>query len=162
MTEKGRKPGRWRRILGYALAIFGALSILDFFSPIPIPTTGAVAVVSGAIAIAAGFYFLYLSQVDWVSLLKRSVSRRERERAAQEAGIDPLVPVEILRIASEKAGLLTVSVAAMELNMPLSVVEAGLRECVRRGAAHEDFDEVRSTVVYRFPEFLPPGSPEAK
>jgi hypothetical protein len=158
MAAKDKKKGRWRRILGYALAVFGGLSILDWFSPIPIPTTGPAAIISGAVAMAVGFYFIYLSDVDWVSLLKRSVSRKEdREKAAQEARIDPMIPVEILRIAREKGGLLTISVAAMELNMPLDVVEAGLRECVRRGAARGDFDETRDTVVYRFPEFLPPA-----
>jgi hypothetical protein len=157
MAEKNRKKGRWRRILGYALAVFGGLSILDWFSPIPIPTTGPAAIVSGAVAMAVGFYFIYLSEVDWVSLLKRAVSRKDRVQEEREAAIDPLIPVEILRIAREKGGTLTVSTAAMELNMPLNVVEAGLRECIRRGAAREEFDEARSTVVYRFPEFLPPA-----
>jgi len=158
MVENNKKKRRWRRILGYALAIFGGLSILDWFSPIPIPTTGPAAIISGAVAMAVGFYFLYLGDVDWAGLLKRSVSRKEeREKADLEARLDPLVPVEILRIAREKGGLLTISMAAMELNMPLDVVEAGLRECVRRGTAHEDFDEGKSAVVYRFPEFLPPA-----
>jgi len=157
MAEDGKTKKRWKRILSYVLIGFGILSILDLFSPIPIPTTGIVAVVSGAIAITAGFYLLYLSDMDWVGFLKRTVSRKEeREKADLDAGLDPMVPVEILRIARGKGGLLTVSTAAMELNMPLGIVEAGLRECVRRGAAQEDFDEAHSTVVYRFPEFLPP------
>lgn len=157
MAEKNRKKGRWRRILGWVLVCFGGLSILDMFSPVPVPTVGITAVVSGLIALTAGFYFLYLSEMDWMSLLKRSVSNKEREQAARDARIDPLIPVEILRVAREKGGLITVSMAAMELDKPLDVVEAGLRECVRRGAARQDFDAARDTVVYRFPEFLPPA-----
>jgi hypothetical protein len=152
---KEKKKGRGRRVFGYVLAGLGILSIVDFFSPIPIPTTGVTAIISGALLIGAGLYVIYLRDVDWQGLLKRAISRKAQEQVANRPPLDPLVPVAILKLAREKGGLLTVSTISMALDLPLDTAEAGIEECIRRGVATAEYDEARSTVMYRFPEFLP-------
>ena len=151
MAERKR-----RRVLGYILTGLGVASIVDFFSPIPIPTVGITSFVSGGILIAAGLYFLYLRDMDWKSLIGGARTARRLQRRPP---LDPLVPVGILKLAREKAGILTVATVAMALSLPLDTAEQGLEECVSRGVASPDFDETKSAVVYRFPEFLPPPPP---
>ena len=46
-APRSGKPIRVSRIFGYGLLIFGILSIIDFFSPIPIPSAGGSAILSG-------------------------------------------------------------------------------------------------------------------
>jgi len=157
MAKTERKKGRVGRVVGYVLAGFGILSIVDFFSPIPVPTVGLSAFISGGILVAAGLYFIYLRDVDWKSFLRRVISRKEPERVEKPAApVDPHVPVEILKLARERGGVLTVTTVAMELDVPLPVAEAGLEECVQRGVATPEYDDARRAVTYRFPEFLPP------
>ena len=151
-----RNKGRRGKVLGYVLTGLGALSILDFFSPVPIPTTGVTAFVTGGLLIAGGLYVLYLRDLDWKGLLRRTVSRQPVADAAKLPPLDPLVPVAILRLAQAKGGVLTVSAVAMALSVPMDVAERGLDECAQRGAATAEYDEAKSTVTYRFPEFLPP------
>jgi hypothetical protein len=81
---------------------------------------------------------------------------RERRRPASVTGIDPLLPVRILKLAKEHNGILSVADVAMGLEVPLDHAEAGIAECVRAGNAFADYDIARAHAVYRFPEFLPP------
>jgi hypothetical protein len=84
---------------------------------------------------------------------------RVRRRSAAATGIDPLLPVRILKLARDKGGILSVADVAMGLEVPLDHAEAGLAECVRAGNALPDYDIARAHAVYRFPEFLPPEPP---
>ena len=147
---------RWKRIIGYILVGFGVLSVLDFFSPIPIPTTFLGAFFTGGIAIVAGAWML--TGGGWLVYLKRWAATRDRGSARKPDAVkfDPLLPVEILRLARERGGLLTVSNVSIELNVPLDQAGAALEECVRRGNAFPDYDIDRQHAVYRFPEFMPP------
>jgi hypothetical protein len=155
-VASGTPIPRWKRIAGYGLVGFGVLSIIDFFSPIPIPTTFLGAFFTGGIAIAAGAWLL--TGGGWLVYLKRWAATRDRGPARQQDAVrfDPLLPVEILRLARERGGLLTVSNVSIELNVPLDQAGAALEECVRRGNAFPDYDIDRQHAVYRFPEFMPP------
>ncbi len=150
----GKPARRWKRALGYGLVAFGVLSIIDFFSPIPIPTTGMSAILSGTLFIIGGAYFL--SGGGWLAYLRRWAATRDKSPSRTKPQLaDPLLPVEILRLASNRRGELTVSTVAMELNVPLDQAAAGLDECVRRGNALVDYDMDRLHATYRFPEFTP-------
>jgi len=146
---------RWKKILGYFLLGFGILSVIDFFSPIPIPTTFFGAFFTGAIAIAAGSWLL--TGGGWLAYLKRWAATRApgSTRQGERVAFDPLLPVEILRLAREHEGILSVSNVAIGLNVPLDQAAAALEECVRQGNAFPDYDIDRQHAVYRFPEFTP-------
>lgn len=146
---------RWKRILGYILLGFGILSIIDFFSPIPIPTTFLGAFFTGVIAIGAGAWLL--TGGGWMAYVKRWAATRTPGSTRQQPAVrfDPLLPVEIIRLAQKHDGLLSVSLVATELNVPLEQASAALEECVRQGNALPDYDIDRPHAVYRFPEFTP-------
>lgn len=147
---------RWKRVVGYVFVGFGVLSIVDFFSPIPIPTTFFGAFFTGIIAIAAGAWLL--TGGGWMAYLRRWAAARgarSGRKPEEAASFDPLLPVEILRLARERGGLLTVSEVAISLNVPLAQAGAALEECVRRGNAFPDYDIDRQHAIYRFPEFTP-------
>ena len=82
--------------------------------------------------------------------------KRGKRRSPMATGIDPLLPVRILKLARDKGGILSVADVAMGLEVSLDHAEAGLAECVRAGNALPDYDIARAHPVYRFPEFLPP------
>ena len=151
----GTSIPRWKRILGYILLGFGILSVIDFFSPIPIPTTFLGAFVTGGIAIAAGAWLL--TGGGWLAYLRRWASTRSAGSSRQPGRVlfNPLLPVEILRLARENDGILTVSKVAIALNVPLDQAAAALEECVRKGNAMPDYDIDGQTALYRFPEFIP-------
>ena len=155
VVASGTKIPVWKRILGYLLLSFGILSVIDFFSPIPIPTTFLGAFVTGGIAIAAGAWLL--TGGGWLAYLKRWAATREAGSARQSHRLpfNPLLPVEILRLARENDGILTVSKVAIALNVPLDQAAAALEECVRKGNAMPDYDIDGQTALYRFPEFIP-------
>ena len=155
LVASGKPIPRWKRILGYSLLGFGILSVIDFFSPIPIPTTFLGAFITGGIAIGAGAWLL--TGGGWLAYFKRWAAARSPGSSRQQQGVrfDPLLPVEILRLAPKHDGLLTVSVVATELNVPLDQASAALEECVRLGDAFPDYDIDRQHAVYRFPEFTP-------
>jgi len=85
-----------------------------------------------------------------------AVKGRGRRKGAAVTGIDPLLPVRILKLARDKGGILSVADVAIGLEVPLDHAEAGLAECVRAGNALPDYDIARAHPIYRFPEFLPP------
>lgn len=152
------------RIVGWSLVGLGGLSILVGASPL-FPIYLEAFLIGGAL-FAAGAWVL--AGKDLRDTIRRGIrasrqlrqsSRRPGERAAGgTALLDPLLPVQILKLAREHAGLLTVAVVAMELNVPLDQAQAGLDECVRAGNALPDFDFTRGHALYRFPEFTDGGS----
>jgi hypothetical protein len=154
---KPRKKINWAKGFGYGFLIFGGLSILDFFSPIPIPTTFGVAFASGLFFIALGSVLLLKDKLPWGKLASRAVKSLSEPPAPEQkipAMIDPMLPVKILKLAKERKGILTASMVAMELEIPLDQVEAGLNECIRYGHAMADFDMTKEITIYRFHEHL--------
>jgi hypothetical protein len=152
------------RFVGWSLIGLGGLSILVGASPL-FPVYLEAFVVGGAF-FAAGAWVL--AGKDLRDTIRRGLraarqlrksSRRLGERAAGDTVADPLLPVRILKLAREHAGILTVAVVAMELDVPLDRAQAGLDECVRAGNALPDFDFARGHALYRFPEFTDPEPP---
>jgi hypothetical protein len=150
-------------IVGYSLVGVGAalviMGALPFFQGIHWE-----GVFLGLGSFAAGAWVLAGPEVR-ASLRRLQEARREGRRVpprsprgGMPAGfrIDPLLPVRILKLAREHAGILTVAQIAMELNVPLDVAQAGVEECVRAGNAVPDYDIPRGHALYRFPEFLAP------
>lgn len=158
MAQEG---GKGRKLLGWILVGLGALSVVDFFSPIPIPTVGAAALISGGILLIAGLGVLKLGDLNWRGLIGLRSAQGQTSQPRRRTRVDPLVPVAILKLARERGGLLSVSTVVIALSLPLDVAEGGLQECVERGVATPDYDEAHATLVYRFPEFLPPA-PESE
>jgi hypothetical protein len=157
-NKKNKKPVRVGRIAGYALLIIGCVSVIDFFSPIPIPTIGASALITGFLLITAGVFAL-IPDKKALALKFRGLFVSHSRPAPPP--IDPLIPVRILKLARDHQGVLTVSTVAVGLNIPLETAETGLDVCVHSGQAAADFDMTREVKVYRFPEFLPPPVEEA-
>lgn len=150
-SEERRGMSKWRRVLGYAAIVCGGISVFVFASPIfPIGIEGFFV---GAAFFAAGIWALAGKELSSLTRKAAGIRWRARKPAVR---IDPLLPVSILRLARERGGILTVSEAAIGLNVPLDQAEAGLRACVRSGAAVEDFDIPRGYSLFSFPEFLPP------
>jgi len=161
------------RILGWALVGLGGVSI--FVGASPLFPVGIEAFVLGAACFAAGAWVL--AGRDLRETIRRGLkaarqSRRELRGPGRRGGAerhpggsrsgelrDPLLPVRILKLAREHAGILTVAQVAISLEVPLDQAHAGLEECVRAGNALPDFDLHRGHAVYRFPEFAEPDRP---
>jgi hypothetical protein len=146
-------------IVGYTLLGLSVASIFVGLSPLfPVQVeaylVGGVLFVAGAWVLAGpelrGAFRKALAATRGMRGKKR-VNSMESGRVV----IDPLLPVRILKLAKDHDGVLTVAMAAMELNVPLTHAQAGLEECVRAGNAVPDYDIPRGHAVYRFPEFLP-------
>jgi len=150
--KKNKSPVPISRVIGIGLIVLGGLSIINFFSPVPIPTVGVSALVSGLLFLAAGGIVLIPDKKGVLTRLR--VLSKVRSRPAEE--VDPMLPVRILKLAREHRGVLTVSTVAVGLSIPLDRAQAGLDECVRTGQATADFDMVREIRYYSLPEFLPP------
>jgi hypothetical protein len=156
---------RSQRILGYGALALGLASIAIGTSPL-FPVY-AEAFVIGVAFFAAGAWILAGKELRdaarraWrLTRESKGASRRSPFRpGGPGAGIDPLLPVRILKLAREHGGILTVAQVAMELNVPLDQAQAGLAECVRAGNAVPDYDIPRSHALYRFPEFIEPDAP---
>ncbi len=141
--DNGVKDGR--RVLGYGAIAFGTVSTIVFLSPIfPI---GIEAFFVGAIFFGVAYWALAKPSLS--GIIRRFVPRA----VEPPIDIDPLLPVQILRLAREHDGNLTVSEVAIELNVPIAVAEAGLRACVRSGNASEEYDLARGYAEFKFPEF---------
>ena len=145
-----------RRIAGWFLIGLGLANIANFMAPKPIPTVGAGAFIAGGLLIVAGLAVNGLGPAlaERIRLLLRSETA---PRKAVPRPIDPLLPVRILKLAEKRSGRLTVSVAAMSLEIGLDQAQAGLEELERRGAASSEIDEETGLMAWRFPEFLPPS-----
>lgn len=150
---------RIRRIAGTACIAFGALNIVNFMAPIPVPTVGLGAFIVGAAFIGFGLY-LRLSRGGSGSDQGTRIGGRSNStigsRADGERGMtDPLLSVRALRLASESKGVLTVSQTAMKLNVTLDQATAALDECALKGAAYICVDDSTGITSYCFPEFMP-------
>ncbi len=156
MGESGNKEGLTvSKVLGWGLIGLGALSVLDMGAPVPVPTVGPVAIVTGLIFAATGGFILLKSSGRLAALFKDSA----KTLLEPTVKIDPMLPVRILKLARQKGGILTVSMVAIELDLPLNVAEAGLDECARMGQASADFDMQKEIKYYKFHEQLPQTSP---
>jgi hypothetical protein len=149
---KEKRPVRVSRIFGYGFIFYGILSIIDFYSAIPITLKGEPGILFGFFCIAVGAILLVPNKLAWFKKILGRLARPSRLRAP----VDPLIPVQILKLAREHRGLLTQSEVAVDLTLSLSEAEAGLDECVREGVAVADFDMEREIKYYRFHEFVPP------
>lgn len=145
-----------RRLVGWGLIGLGLANIVNFMAPRPIPTVGAGAIVSGVILVMAGLGVSGLGTAigERLRLLLRSEAA---PRKAAPRPVDPMLPVRLLKLAERRGGRLTVSVAAMSLEIGLDQAQAALEELERRGAASSEIDESTGLLTWRFPEFLPPG-----
>jgi len=150
-----------RNVAGYAVIGLGGAALLVGMSPL-FPVFVEAFLVGGAL-IAAGLWILAGKELRELFLhaarqrLSRGAAGRAKGTRRNTPDIDPLLPVRILRLAKQRAGSLTVSEAAIELDVPLDHAEAGLEACVRTGSALPDYDVARGHLVYRFPEFTDPG-----
>jgi len=142
-----------RRIAGIACIAFGALNILNFMAPMPVPTVGLGAFIVGVAFIGLGLY-LRLSGGDSGSADGARIGRTPGSSLAA-GGDDPLLSVRALRLASESKGVLTVSQTAMKLNVSLDEATAALDECALKGAAYISVDDSTGISSYCFPEFMP-------
>jgi len=148
-----------RKIVGIGCVAFGALNILNFWAPVPVPTVGPSAFIVGALFIGFGV-FLQIprgdsGRIEWgrlANLLR--VEGRPNGRASIGAA-DPLLAVRALRLAAESKGVLTVSQTAMRLDVSLDAAQAALDECAMKGAAYIEVDGETGIPGYYFPEFLP-------
>jgi hypothetical protein len=147
-----------RRFFANVLIALGALNILNFWSPRPIPTVGLSAFIVGGTLLVAGFLLRAgrdeTGRIQWgrlKSLLKANSAAKGKPGAASSR--DPMLAVRALRLASERGGKLTVAQTAMELNVPIDSAEAALDECAAKGSAFIDVDAETGIAAYRFPEF---------
>jgi hypothetical protein len=146
---------KFRRFFGRLFFILGAISVFVCFSPLfPI---GVEALLVGGLFFAIGGWVMAEPRIrDFFQRTARAIGNLR-------ADIDPLLPVQILKLAKIRKGILTVSEVAIGLNLPLDLAEEGLKACVRAGNAQEDYEMSRGYSFYRFPEFLPAegyGPPE--
>lgn len=150
---------RIRRIAGMACIAFGALNIVNFMAPIPVPTVGPGAFIVGFAFIGFGLY-LRLSQGGSGSGQGTRIGGTPKSTIGATVDgargtTDPLLSVRALRLASESKGILTVSQTAMRLNVPLDEATAALDECALKGAAYIIVDDSTGVASYCFPEFMP-------
>jgi hypothetical protein len=142
------------RVFGYGFFIYGILSIVDFYSTIPITVKGVPGILIGLLCVAFGAILLTRNKLARFKKLLERLRRNSRPTVE----IDPLLPVQILKLARERRGILTQAEVAVELTLSLAEAEAGLAECVRSGQAAADFDMEREIKYYRFQEFVPPSA----
>jgi hypothetical protein len=151
-----------QRVIGWGLVAAGGISL--FVGVSPLFEIRGEAYLLGTALFATGAWVLAGRELrDTIRRALRSWKddRRSSRHVAQRgpgavALMDRLLPVRILKLARENAGVLTVALVAMELNVPLDQAQAGLDECVRAGNAFPDYDIARGHALYRFPEFAGP------
>jgi hypothetical protein len=140
----------FKKILGIVLVVLGVITI-------SLPFTREFMVISlFLIAFGAANILREVGGRDRLRNLLRSMRRPDLPPTrASSPRIDPLLPVRVLKLAESHAGILTVSVVAMALNVGLDECQVALDELVRKGAANVDVDFSNGVATYRFPEFLP-------
>lgn len=151
-----------RHFFGNLLIALGILNIANFWSPRPIPTVGLSAFIVGGLLIGAGFLLRAkrdeAGRIQWGRLKSLLAAQSSpKPRSTESRSRDPMLAVRTLRLASEKAGRLTVAQAAIELNVPIDSAEAALDECASKGGAFIEVDEKTGIATYRFPEFEAPA-----
>jgi len=151
---------RSRKIVGYLLVGLAAVCVFVGVSPLFVIRFEAYA--AGLILFIAGAVVLIGSDLGDTFRRGFRATRDARRRSAgggssPSVAIDPLLPVQILKLARTRQGVLTVADVAMELNVPLDQAQEGMNQCVKAGNALPDYDISRGHPLYRFPEFLPPS-----
>jgi len=142
----GKKP------VGVALLLVGFLAVLN-------TRFGGEFLVLGIVGIAVGSSIL-LRGASLKERLRRMVSTMSNESARglrrrdETFGIDPLLPVRVLKLAESRGGRLSVSAVAMALDVALDDAQAALDELQRKGAASAEVDLATGIATYTFPEFL--------
>jgi hypothetical protein len=150
-----------RAIAGTGCIVIGVLSILNFWAPVPVPTVGASAFISGGLFILLGLFLRMprdgSGRIEWGRLagLLRASGGGKEAKASPPRIADPLLTVKVLRLASESQGRLSVSQVAIRLNVPLDAAQAALDECALKGVAYIDVNDDTGISSYCFPEFLP-------
>ena len=140
-----------RRLAGSALIVFGALNILNFYSPRPIPTVGPQAFVIGGLFVVLGI--LVRNGFNLPSFFGSRKQSEYDSLSGKPRRPDPLLAVRTLRLAAESKGTLTVAQTAIELNVSLDEAENALEECVRKGSAFKNVSDPSGIARYDFPEF---------
>ena len=140
-----------RRVLGYVSLALGGISVAVGLIPW-FPVFGQAFVVGGAF-FAVGTWALAGPEIA-KTFRRMKLAAPAEDGWKPAAAIDPLLPVRILKLARERAGILTVSEVAIGLNIPIDQAEEGLRNCVRSGNAIASFEVDLGFSQYRFPEFL--------
>ncbi len=145
-----------RKIAGIGCIAFGAMNILNFWAPVPIPTVGFSAFIVGAVFIGLGLFIQMprgaSGRIEWDRLAGLF---RLGGTSGGTPTVDPLLSVRALRLAAESKGELTVSQTAMKLNVPIDDAQAALDECARKGTAYIEVDGETGLARYCFPEFKP-------
>jgi hypothetical protein len=111
---------------------------------------------AGFIAMALSFALFVIGPIAGGILLLRG-DRKARERAAIETQkvLQQAHEKEILRLAEQKRGLLTVSQIVKETSMNASEAEAALHELIVKRLV-DMRSGIDGQVVYEFPEFAGP------
>ena len=141
-----------RRLAGAGLIGLGVANILNFWAPVPVPTVGPSACIIGGLLVLGGFY-LRLPQGSSGRIAWDRLFGAARLGAARPKPVDPMLAVRVLKLASESGGSLTVSQAAIKLNVALDDAQAALDECAVKGTAYIQVDEATGIPAYKFPEF---------
>jgi len=141
-----------RRLAGAGLIGLGVANILNFWAPVPVPTVGPSAFIIGGLLVLGGFY-LRLPQGSSGRIVWDRLFGAARLGAARPKPVDPMLAVRVLKLASESGGSLTVSQAAIKLNVALDDAQAALDECAVKGTAYIQVDEATGIPAYKFPEF---------
>ncbi|HAE21519.1 MAG TPA: hypothetical protein DCG47_04230 [Spirochaetaceae bacterium] len=150
-----------RNVAGIGCIALGVLSILNFWAPVPMPTVGPSAFISGGLLILLGLFLRMprgpSGRVEWsrFAALLRSGDDAPKPKAALSRPADPLLTVKVLRLAADSKGRLTVSHTAMGLDVPLDLAQAHLDECALKAVAYIDINDDTGISSYCFPEFLP-------
>lgn len=142
-----------RKVFGIGSILVGIVNILNFYSPIPIPTVGLSAFIVGGIFIASGLLILNTGPGS-SGRLRVPLSKLFRSLASPKKKLDPLLPVRVLKLASERSGELTVSAVAMALNITLEDAQAALDDLMGKGAATAEVELSTGVTTYSFPEFI--------
>ncbi len=151
-----------RRFIGNVFVTLGALNILNFFAPRPIPTVGISAFLVGAGCIVTGLIIRAErdanGKIQWKRLgaLVRSQGTKKPKKKPISGGqgsADPMLAVRVLRLASDSGIPLSVAQAAMELDVTLDEAEAALDACAAKGSALIEIEPQTGIARYRFPEF---------
>lgn len=159
-----------RRFVGNLFVVLGALNLVDFFAPRPIPTVGISAFLVGALCVGLGLFIRADrdegGKIQWgrlgAAIGAEKKARKESRRVvdAVEDELDPHLTVQVLRLAADRRTPITVAQVSMELDVGLDEAEAALDACAAKGIAVIDVDEATGRAAYRFPEFQADGDRE--
>lgn len=154
---------RFRKFLGTLSIIFGTLNLLNFMAPIPIPTVGISAILGAVFFIGLGFILRIdknaEGKIEWKRLFsalrqnKAVPANKKTYTATDSVEINPMLAVEVLKLASSREGILTIAQTAIALNIPIDQAEKALDICATKGSAYIEINPDTGVAIYSFPEF---------